>query len=184
MWKLCSKCKKHKALWEFHKCKGNLFGVRDTCKVCRSIKYKQHYIDNKEYIISRCKQYVLTNPDKRKTTSKKYYDNNKDKLLASKRRWRKDNPDKVLNNVNKRRAMKLNQTPELTQLEKDTILYYYKISNRLGSAFHVDHIKPLSKGGLHHPDNLQVIPAEHNLRKSNNEEYEIPRHQILRISYN
>ena len=31
--------------------------------------------------------------------------------------------------------------------------------------YHVDHIKPLSKGGLHHQDNLQILTATENLRK-------------------
>ena len=33
------------------------------------------------------------------------------------------------------------------------------------NKYHVDHIIPLSKGGLHHPDNLRVITATENLRK-------------------
>jgi len=34
-----------------------------------------------------------------------------------------------------------------------------------GEEYHVDHIIPLAKGGLHHPDNLQVLPADLNLKK-------------------
>jgi len=34
-----------------------------------------------------------------------------------------------------------------------------------GIQHHVDHIIPLSKGGLHHPDNLQILTAEENLKK-------------------
>ena len=30
---------------------------------------------------------------------------------------------------------------------------------------HVDHIKPVSKGGSNHPDTLQILTAEENLRK-------------------
>lgn len=35
-----------------------------------------------------------------------------------------------------------------------------------GTAHHVDHIRPLAAGGVHHPDNLQIITAEENLSKS------------------
>lgn len=35
----------------------------------------------------------------------------------------------------------------------------------LGHRMHVDHIKPLSKGGEHHQDNLQIIPIGINMRK-------------------
>ena len=34
-----------------------------------------------------------------------------------------------------------------------------------GCIGHVDHIQPLSQGGKHHPDNLQILTAEENLRK-------------------
>lgn len=33
-------------------------------------------------------------------------------------------------------------------------------------GYHVDHIRPISKGGLHHEDNLQYLPKQINLEKS------------------
>lgn len=35
----------------------------------------------------------------------------------------------------------------------------------LGKKMHVDHIKPLARGGLHHEDNLQILPIGINMRK-------------------
>ena len=37
----------------------------------------------------------------------------------------------------------------------------------VGGLWHVDHIIPVSKGGNSRPDNLQVVPATWNRRKSN-----------------
>jgi hypothetical protein len=37
----------------------------------------------------------------------------------------------------------------------------------VGGQWHVDHIVPVSKGGDSRPDNLQVVPAAWNRRKSN-----------------
>jgi hypothetical protein len=37
----------------------------------------------------------------------------------------------------------------------------------VGGQWHVDHIVPVSKGGDSRPDNLQVVPATWNRRKSN-----------------
>lgn len=65
----------------------------------------------------------------------------------------------------KRKAMKKNQTPELTEIEKNRILFIYEVCGTMAD-YHVDHIRPISKGGLHHPDNLQILSAELNLQKS------------------
>jgi len=37
----------------------------------------------------------------------------------------------------------------------------------LGTSWHIDHITPMSKGGLTTYDNLQVVPAFWNRQKSN-----------------
>ena len=39
------------------------------------------------------------------------------------------------------------------------------LGNSCGEKFHVDHIHPISKGGLHVFDNLQILSAEENLKK-------------------
>jgi 5-methylcytosine-specific restriction endonuclease McrA len=69
-----------------------------------------------------------------------------------------------------RDAMRRGAYPEdLTSEERIQIIKIYdeakKISLRTGIAHHVDHIKPLAKGGRHHPSNLQIITAEENLKK-------------------
>lgn len=45
-------------------------------------------------------------------------------------------------------------------------------------GYHVDHIIPLSKGGLHYPDNLQYLPAVINMRKHNNETFDCSKYVI------
>lgn len=51
-----------------------------------------------------------------------------------------------------------------------------RISECLGIPFDMDHIFPLSKGGLHHHGNIQVIPSKINARKAASLEYE---HELL-----
>ena len=75
----------------------------------------------------------------------------------------------ICNKTQKRRAKKLNQTPDSANLQK--IQLYYTICAYLNKPceipmWHVDHIKPISKGGLHHEDNLQILTAAINLQKS------------------
>lgn len=53
--------------------------------------------------------------------------------------------------------------------DRKKILEFYKLAQKMteetGIPYEVDHIKPLSKGGLHHQDNLQVITGKENRRK-------------------
>ena len=75
----------------------------------------------------------------------------------------------ICNKTQKRKAKKLNQTPDSANLQK--IQLYYTICAYLNKPceipmWHVDHIKPISKGGLHHEDNLQILTAAINLQKS------------------
>lgn len=59
------------------------------------------------------------------------------------------------------------QTPP--DADRHLITEFYKqakfLTKTTGIQYHVDHIIPLSKGGKHHQDNLQVITAKENLRK-------------------
>jgi 5-methylcytosine-specific restriction endonuclease McrA len=69
----------------------------------------------------------------------------------------------------KRRATLKNQTPNLNQEEVNKILTIYeecsRISFETGIPHEVDHIIPICKGGLHHPDNLQILTMEENRKK-------------------
>lgn len=77
--------------------------------------------------------------------------------------------EKVNNKTYRYRASKFSQTPVLTKEENERILSIYKECARLtettGVPHHVDHIHPISKGGLHHPDNLQILTATENMSK-------------------
>jgi hypothetical protein len=64
----------------------------------------------------------------------------------------------------KRHANKRNQTPSDANL--DLIQLYYTVSETM-EGYEVDHIKPLSKGGLHHEDNLQLLDKKLNREKFN-----------------
>jgi hypothetical protein len=62
----------------------------------------------------------------------------------------------------KRYAMKLKQTSADANL--DLIQFYYTVSETM-KDYEVDHWKPLSKGGLHHEDNLQLLEKGLNREK-------------------
>ena len=57
---------------------------------------------------------------------------------------------------------KKNQTPADADMGK-----IKKIYQNCPDGYEVDHIIPISKGGLHHQDNLQHLPISENRRKGN-----------------
>ena len=60
-------------------------------------------------------------------------------------------------------------TVPLTTEEKKEVANIYAEAKRLsietGIQYHVDHIRPLAAGGVHHPTNLRVVTAEENISK-------------------
>jgi 5-methylcytosine-specific restriction endonuclease McrA len=67
------------------------------------------------------------------------------------------------------RTRKISQMPIDADHEKINSFYFQaeKLTEETGVVHHVDHIIPLSKGGLHHQDNLQVLTATENIKKGN-----------------
>ena len=91
------------------------------------------------------------------------------------------------NNTSKRRLyndMKRANTPDLTKEQKDQIKVIYdkarSLTEATGIKHHVDHIKPVSKGGLHVPDNLQILTAKENLVKYNKWGEDVPDTEVVK----
>lgn len=164
--------------------------------------HKKYYEDNKEELLEKQRQHRLdnlyeyrekeklrariTNP-KRRWYNKQWREANRDRLLVEKRKdyinnreyylelsreWRKNNRDKKNAYEAKRKATKLKQTPKLTIEEQNTIKLYYRLSQSMGYGYHVDHVTPLDAGGLHHPNNLQILHKYDNLSKNSKTKYE------------
>ena len=79
--------------------------------------------------------------------------------------------EKSNNKTYRYRAKKFGEAPILTPEEHQRILLIYqecaRITEETGVPHHVDHIHTISKGGKHHPDNLQILTAIENIRKGN-----------------
>ncbi len=135
---------------------------------------KQYRLDNKERIQERDRQYYQDNKDHYKEYFRIH--GRTDGYRLAQERYHQSERGKLIDSIrsSRRRAHKRDQTPELTEQEKAKIMLYYTISNYLGKDWHVDHIYPIDKGGLHHPDNLQIVTKEYNLQKSNNEYFRSP----------
>ena len=121
----------------------------------------------------------------------KYHAHHRARLNAKKQKWRDSSLGKALMKSRnaayiqtphgkaistakqaKQRAIRiggLGCVPPLTLDESKRMYEIYKksqdLSESTGVLHHVDHIVPISKKGLHHPDNLQVLTASENMKK-------------------
>ena len=154
---------------------------REANKESLAAKKKAYREANKEKIASKDKAYREANKDKKKAYReankekiaaklKAYKEANKEKITAQNKAYGEANKEKRNAHTAKRRARKLNQTPDLNIAEKVEIESMY-LYNRIFNAvmpkkeWHVDHIEALANGGLHHPSNLQVLTKHDNLSK-------------------
>jgi 5-methylcytosine-specific restriction endonuclease McrA len=156
--KTCVTCSETKDLQEgFYRRPGSKDGFHNVCKECRKQKASQWSADN---------------PGARLKAFKKWYAANPEAHAVRTARWKK-------NNASKRRAHKIKRTALEKQAttpwaDHTKMQEFYFAADFLGMVtgdwYHVDHIVPLSNPrvcGLHTEQNLQVLPASDNLRKSN-----------------
>ncbi|MHA2218192.1 MAG: HNH endonuclease signature motif containing protein [Candidatus Hodarchaeales archaeon] len=130
---------------------------------------KQYYENNKERIKKYYKRYYKDNKDHISKCNKQWSAENKELKKKCSKQWKTNNKSKVNAYTAKRLATKKNQTPNSANNKKIEYMYYMaqKISETFAKEYQVDHIIPISKGGLHHESNLQVLEATLNQEKHN-----------------
>jgi len=126
---------------------------RDAVKKARSKYYKDYYIKNEETIVKRKKQWYIENPRYNK-------------------QYRECNPSKISLLIRQYLQSKKCATPRWyeSELIKRIYLKRNELSKLWNIVLHVDHIIPLQGKnvcGLHCWDNLQLLEASLNSRKSN-----------------
>lgn len=127
--------------------------------------------ENLEKVAAIKRGWAKNNYEKVRASSKRWRANNPGKAADMSRRWRAANPEKarviVLNRVARRRACggKLSQgiVKRLFKLQCGKCAC---CGLPLGNDYHLDHIMPLALGGTNTDDNIQLLRAECNLRKS------------------
>lgn len=126
-------------------------------------RHKALYEAKKEEILAKQREWQAANPERVKSNGIAWKRANREKVLAYGRAWRKRNLAKDAAKVTKRNALKKRQTCFCCKAEQLVEIYSFARDMHM----EVDHRKPLSKGGLHCVNNLQLLTAEENRRKSN-----------------
>lgn len=148
-----------------------------TCAHCQSpipddVHAARRYCDDDCYKANRpewSKSHRENNREQIAEDKRKHYFANKARYREYKKRYRKDNIDKVLDGIEDRRARKAKQFVEhvdrLEVYERDGGKCYMCGTSVDARSFHLDHLIPLIKGGLHETSNTAVSCPPCNLSK-------------------
>ena len=169
--KKCKICSQSKWIGEFSLNAKFRSGRSNTCQHCMDVKKSITVEKAKIASAKSAKRWAQANKDKINQHSRDWYARNKEARKHAMRDYQKNNLDKYRANQAKRHALKKSQSPELTESQELWMSTIYKraklLTEMTGVPYDVDHWWPLSKGGLHVPWNLYVIPASENRSKSN-----------------
>lgn len=132
-------------------------------------EYNKSYNEaNRDAVNRQCAEYRKNNRDKIRS----YLLANSDKIKQKRAEYQENNRSREAERANKYRALKRGQSLNLSKPDRQMISEIYRQMTRLNSifgsvVFNVDHTIPISRGGFHHPNNLQLVPAKWNRSKGN-----------------
>ena len=174
-------CGLYKEATKFGKDNRNKTGHKNLCKECDALLAKQRYELNKEKILKatseRIKADRLNNPEKYRKKSKEYRLKNKGKVNSYQRKYSKTAKGKAVNRVGwaKRRALKsttadgtiTKESLEKLAIKQNNLCKYCGILLCFidRSNTHLDHVIPISKGGLHSITNVVWSCGKCNMSK-------------------
>jgi hypothetical protein len=177
--KTCTKCDETKATSEFYRKKDSKDGFATECKVCNNKRRKAHIQASPESYKNRMSQYYQDNKEVILERTSKRRLERLDEISEYRKSWGRLNRAKLNAEGSKRRARQKQRTPKWLSKDhlKEIENFFWlakDISRTTGELYHVDHIVPLQGKdvcGLHVPWNLQVLPSDVNLSKSNRHEW-------------
>jgi hypothetical protein len=205
--KICNTCKTSKEEKDFYADKRSKGGLMYSCKTCHKKRTERYRKTNPELYKIASKKWANLHPEKRREKEIKYRKNNPEYVKRSTIRlekWKKLHPERLAklkkeyynNNsvkIKERAKIWYKAHPEIGRIhnakrraiEKAAIVYDKAVAQLIKliykncpGGYHVDHIIPLTKDGLHHPDNLQYLPAIINMQKQNNLNFDCSAHAI------
>lgn len=153
-----------------------------------NILSKKRYEDNKEEKLKVRREYVKKNPDKIVQQQKNWYLKNRELKILKSCEYIKNNKLKHCIYNEKRRSNKnntcdksINEIAILKMMNNQKSKCIY-CDTCIIKDFHIDHINPLSRGGLHSIINIQLLCPNCNCSKGNKNNKEFIKYRILTLN--
>lgn len=163
----CTTCLAFKPRDAFNKMSQARDGLYPSCRVCRAAARARP--EAARIAASRTLAWRQANPERSRESIRRSTRKNAARVAAYLAAWHAANPDKVRVHRLTRRGL-INSASRVPFTHKQLIARMDYLGNKCwmcGGAFeHVDHVKPLSKGGAHVLSNLRPACAYCNLSKN------------------
>lgn len=184
--KLCNKCGRVQLLESFHRSAGTQDGRVSDCRDCVCKRSAEWYAvraadpefrdRRKARQLTHQKKWRDANKELTKANMAEWRAANREMLAKQNKAWRLQNMDRVLEKNHRRRARLLDSYVAPVDREQIWIrdagtcqICLTQIDRELPwpdpMSRTLDHIIPLSRGGTHEPDNIQLAHARCNSRK-------------------
>lgn len=192
MEKTCRQCGEAKPIEDYHNEKRGKFGKRSACKFCYNAKMKEYRDSPQGQAVVKAyrDRWYQNNPD----YNRRYYDENRAHIKELHRNWLLANPDYMPEYLSKY-LPEYDQRPERKEANRiksanrraslvgqlpidcmDVLMTKYGVRcmnpdcDGKDAILTIDHVKPISKGGLNTMDNVQLLCYTCNRRKGNRNE--------------
>ena len=152
-------------------------------KAKKAARSKAWYEANKEKKAAYDKARYEANKEKIAACKKAWYEANKEKMTAYHKAYREANPEATAKRNRKRRAIKKEAYVPRCSYWESVERQMVEERERLratGITYHIDHIYPLSKGGIDHPSNYQLLTPEENLSKRDKVDSSCPKQMRMK----
>ena len=152
---------------------GAILKTGERCRPCRNAAEARRRAADPEArkrAAAKTKAWREANPGRAEAANREWRQRNAEHLTEYHRKWRADNPEKVRAKIQKRRAHLRSAVADLTSAEWEAQVASqggrcHWCGSSIADGFHMDHVMPLARGGLHTAANVVASCAECNLSK-------------------
>lgn len=182
--KTCKKCGVEKEIDCFPVRKsGSIDGYRGVCKECKNKDRRKYYTENKtailesnkksyfknhEYYLEYRKNHYIENIDwyKTRNRSEEYKEAKKEYYSKIKHTEKYKSARRIVTQNRRKNTIGVLEQEEIKSLIKSEGGFCFWCGSVI-KEYHLDHVYPISKGGINHIDNICISCENCNKRKSN-----------------